>query len=156
MAGYKLRKTTFLAGVACTLIFSACEKSPAESVPESGKISGTITFTGDAPTDGSVIVSISTNWPPRGAPYAFLPVTETGSSFDYVFDEVAFGTYGAITVSWEDPNDPNPATKDHPLGAYGGSVQNGFMDATPVTLTENDHELENADFTADFRLAGPS
>jgi hypothetical protein len=155
MFGYRPVNTTLIVGFVCVFIFSACE-SPAESVPESGEISGTITFIGDPPTDGSVMISLSTNWPPREAPYAFLPVTLSGSSFNYEFNEVAFGTYGAISISWEDPNDPSPATKDHVLGAYGGSVQSGFMDATSVILTEDEHKLENADFTADFKLAGPS
>jgi hypothetical protein len=156
MIGYNLRRGTLLTCIAFAVVFSACEKSPAESVPEAGEISGTITFTGDAPSAGSIFISIQTDWPPRGAPYAFLPVTVSGSSFNYEFNEVAFGTYGAISISWEDPNDPNPATKDHVLGAYGGSAQSGFMDATSVTLTEENHELKNADFSADFKLAGPS
>ncbi len=80
----------------------------------------------------------------------------SASTFDYEFEDVPFGTYGAITVSWEDPNDQNPATNQHVLGAYGGSLQSGFMDATSVTLSEDDHELEDADFTADFSLVQPS
>ena len=68
---------------------------------------------------------------------------------------MAFGTYGAITVSWEDPNDPNPATNQHILGAYGGTAQAGFMDAQSVTVSVEEFELTDLDFEADLSLATP-
>ena len=69
---------------------------------------------------------------------------------------VAFGTYGAITVSWLDPNDSNPATNQHILGGYGGSVQSGFMDSQSVTVSEEEYELKGIDISANFDLLGPN
>ena len=71
-----------------------------------------------------------------------------------VFDNIAFGTYGSIAVSWLDPDDSNPSTNQHVLGAYGGTPPD-FMDATSVTVSSNDYELTDLNFTADLDLANP-
>ena len=146
----------FITGI---LMFSSCESST-ESAPESASILGTVNFSGDWPSEGNVFISLQASWPPTGggAPYGVGEISGPVESFEYEFDEVAFGTYGAITVSWLDPNDQNPATNQHVIGAYGGSIQAGFMDATSMTFSEDDHELKGSNITADFNFikAGPS
>tara|TARA_B100000029_G_C17609576_1_gene969007 strand:- start:10126 stop:10605 length:480 start_codon:yes stop_codon:yes gene_type:complete len=141
------------------LVFTACESST-ESTPESAMISGTVNFSGEWPSGGNVFISLQASWPPTGggAPYGVIQVSGPLESFEYDFEDVAFGTYGAITVSWLDPNDQNPATNQHVIGAYGGSIQAGFMDATTMTFSEDDHELKDANITANFSFikVGPS
>ena len=67
--------------------------------------------------------------------------------------DVAFGTYGALSVSWEDPNDANPATNQHILGAYGATVEAYFMDADSLVVSVDDAELTGLDFVSDLSLA---
>ena len=101
-----------------------CDDSPTgNTTPESATISGIITFTGDWPTKDTVAVSLSSNWPPQGAPAASYEITSTDLSngtYTYTFENVTFGSYASISVSWQDPNDADPATNQHTLGAYGG------------------------------------
>tara|TARA_Y100000590_G_scaffold440775_1_gene566594 strand:+ start:11297 stop:11773 length:477 start_codon:yes stop_codon:yes gene_type:complete len=151
------KKTIFLTIIAI-FTFSACEDSQNESTPESANISGTVTFEGEWPTAGPVFISLNVEWPPRsaGPPYSIMSLNEPVSSYNYEFSDVAFGEYGSIAVSWKDPNDDNPATNQKVIGAYGGSIQSGFMDATKMSFSEDNAELEEANFSADFRLIGPS
>ena len=153
-----LTKTTTLFAIFGILVFSACEDSEAEATPESANISGVITFEGDWPAEGLVFISLNAQWPPTssGPPYSVTSLTESVDSYDYEFEDVAFGEYGAITVSWKDPNNENPATNQHVIGAYGGSIQAGFMDATKMTLSQDNYELEEANFVANFRYIIPS
>lgn len=155
MITYTVKRGMVFLSALFLLNLSSCEKSPTESAPESATISGMVSFAGDWPSAGSVYISIQNSWPPTGAPYAVESVTSSTSSHDYTFEDVAFGTYGAITVSWKDPDDPNPGTNQHILGAYGGTVQAGFMDASSITVSEEEHELKGIDIPADFNLATP-
>ena len=125
-------------------------------LPESGTLSGTVTFTGSWPDTGDVFISLQNNWPPTGAPYAVDVILEEDvSSDEYVlnFVDVAFGTYGALSVSWEDPNDANPATNQHILGAYGATVEAYFMDADSLVVSVDNAELTGLDFVSDLSLA---
>ena len=143
--------------VVICLIFSACDNpSDSESPPESGEILGTLTCSGTWPREGTIYLTINVNWPPMEAPYATKVIQESDLNDDmkyaYKFEEVTFGTYGAITVSWLDPNDSNPATNQHTLGAYGGSVQSDFIDASSVTVSEDEHELTGVDISVNLSL----
>ena len=133
------------------LLTTGCEDSTGSETPESATISGTITFVGDWPAEGDVAVSLSSAWPPAGAPAANSTITESGT-YDYTFENVTFGTYAAIAVSWQDPDDTNPATNQHILGAYGATASD-FNDATSITVSAEDHEQLNRDFDADLSLA---
>ena len=140
---------------------SSCDNpSDSDSPPEAAEISGAVTFSGDWPTEGTVYLTINNKWPPMGAPYATTAITsadvDNSGKYEYQFKDVAFGTYGAITVSWLDPNDSNPATNQHILGGYGGSVLSGFMDSQSVTVSEEEYELKGIDISANFDLLGPS
>ncbi len=136
-------------------IATACEDNDAEIAekPESATISGTITFSGDWDTTGTVYLSLQTDWYPTHAPYSSFVVSESdvsNNAYEYSFTEVAFGTYAAISVSWLDLGDLNPATNQHIKGVYGGTATMGFSDATSVTVSEDIYELTGLDFSAAF------
>ena len=143
------------------LLIVGCQ-NPSDSAPppETTEISGIVTFSGDWPTEGTVYLTINNKGAPVGAPYATTTITsadlDNSGKYEYQFKDVAFGTYGAITVSWLDPNNSNPATNQHILGGYGGSVQSGFMDSKSVTVSEEEYELKGIDISANFDLLGPS
>ena len=135
-------------------IATACEDNDAETAekPESATISGTITFSGDWDTTGTVYLSLQTDWYPTHAPYSSFVVSESdvsNNAYEYSFTEVAFGTY-FISVSWLDPEDSNPANNQHIKGVYGGTATMGFSDATSVTVSEDDYEASSLDFSAAF------
>ena len=134
---------------------TGCENDSPTAAPESATISGIITFTGDWPTVDTVAVSLSSNWPPQGAPAASLEITSSDLSngtYTYTFENITFGSYACIAVSWQDPNDPNPATNQHTLGAYGGVypffTAYGGTDPTTVTVSEVVYFKIGLDFSA--------
>ena len=137
-----------------------CDDSPTgNTTPESATISGIITFTGNWPTEGSVAVSLSSNWPPQGAPAASSEITSSDLSngtYTYTFENVTFGSYACISVSWKDPTDADPTTNQHTLGAYGGVypffTAYGGVDPMEVTVSEGNHEQLNLDFDVDLNL----
>ena len=136
-------------------IATACEDNDAETAekPESATISGTLTFSGDWPSTGSVYLSLQNTWYPVDAPYATKTILESDVSanvYTYSFTEVVFGTYAALSVSWFDPEDTNAATNQHIKGVYGGTALVGFSDATSVTVSEDIYELTGLDFPAAF------
>ena len=139
-----------------SVMFSAmaCEDSDTDdTVPESATLSGVVTFSGTWP--GTEILSISLNptWPPTGAPYAskyITPAEIESDQYSYIFEDVSFGAYASISVSWLDPDDSNPMTNQHTLGVYGGTAQAFFMDADSVIVSEINYEVSGLDFTATF------
>jgi hypothetical protein len=151
----KLIKNLLVLSLASVMfIATACEDDDAtESKPESATVSGTITFSGDWPTTGTVSLSIQNTWYPVDAPYATATIVETdvtNNAYDYSFTEVTFGTYKAISVSWLDPEDTNPGTNQHVKGVYGGTATLGFSDADSITVSEDIYELTDLDFPAAF------
>jgi hypothetical protein len=156
----KLIKTLLILSFSSIIFLTmACEDNNAEDpAPESATISGTMTFVGDWPVDGTIGISLSSNWPPQGAPAASL-VLDASSDNTYTFENVAFGTYAAIAVSWLDPNDTNSATNQSTLGAYGGEspffTAYGGTDPIVVTVSEMEYELTGLDFDVDLVLAQP-
>ena len=142
------------------LLIIGCEDSTVTTTPENATISGTITFTGDWPADGTVALSLSSNWPPQGAPAASLEITSTDLSsgiYTYTFENITFGSYASVSVSWQDPNDDNPATNQHILGAYGGEypffTAYGGTDPTTVTVSETDYSKTELDFSVNLIYA---
>ena len=139
-----------------------CDDSPT-AAPESATISGIITFTGDWPTKDTVAVSLSSNWPPQGAPAASSEITSTDLSngtYTYTFENVTFGSYACISVSWQDPTDADPTSNQKTLGAYGGVypffTAYGGTDPTTVTVTETDYSKLGLDFSANLIYASSS
>ena len=166
----KLMKNLLILSLTSVMfITTACEDEKAETLPESATISGTITFSGDwpitfnassgdLPSTGTIYLSVQNTWYPVDAPYATTTISEsdvTANAYAYSFTEVAFGTYAAISVSWLDPDDTNPATNQHIIGVYGGTVAAYFADADSITVSEDIYELTSLDFGADFGLVQP-
>ena len=150
---------TIIIGIATLLFTTGCEddNSTGPTTHDDATMSGTITFIGDWPADGDIAVSLSSNWPPTGMPAAFIAITSSelsSGTYDYTFEDVTFGTYASIAVSWQDPGDSNPATNQHTLGAYGGVYPffsaHGGTDPTVITVSETEYELTGLDFNADF------
>ncbi|MBT3215937.1 MAG: hypothetical protein HOD97_00995 [Candidatus Marinimicrobia bacterium] len=143
--------------LASVLFFSiACDENVTDPDPESATISGTVTFSGIWPDTGDVSISLQTNWPPTGAPYAYTAITSaelSSNQYSYLFEEVAFGTYKSIAVSWLDPTDTSPMTNQHILGAYGATTQAYFMDADSLVLSVDNAELSELDFNSNLDLA---
>ena len=137
-----------------------CENDSPTAAPESATISGIITFTGNWPTDDTLAVSLSSNWPPQGAPAASSEIKSTDLSngtYTYTFENVTFGSYACISVSWQDPTDADPTTNQYTLGAYGGVypffTAYGGTDPTTVTVTEADYSKTGLDFSANLIYA---
>ena len=143
-----------------SVMFSAmaCEDSDTDdTVPESATLSGVVTFSGTWPGTGTVSISLNPTWPPTGAPYAFKYITSAeieSDQYSYIFEDVAFGTYAALAVSWEDPEDDNPATNQHTFGAYGGTypffVEYGGINPTAITISVSDYLMTDLNFDANL------
>ena len=139
---------------------TGCENDSPTAAPESATISGIITFTGDWPTKDTVAVSLSSNWPPQGAPAASSEITSTDLSngtYTYTFENVTFGSYACISVSWQDPTDADPTSNQKTLGAYGGVypffTAYGGTYPTTVIVTEADYSKTGLDFSANLIYA---
>jgi hypothetical protein len=140
--------------VALTLFIFACEDKKADKKAESGEIMGTVTFTGQWPEEGSVSISLNVNWLPVGAPYSFTTITDgdlVGGKYDYHFQDVAFGDYALIVVSWKDLSDLNPSSNQYAIGAHSGSPGEFYLDADVISVTQDNNVLVR-DFEADFVL----
>lgn len=144
------------------LFITACENGPVEYKPESGSVSGKVTFQkiDNWPSSSSIAIALSLYWPPQGAPAAFtsisydsLIINQNVGSYNYIFENITLNrAYGSIAVSWKDPNDNNSETNQHVLGAYGGSLAAEFWDADSIMLTDDIYEIENLDFIVDLDL----
>ena len=143
------------------LIISGCDSNNGteSNIPENGTISGTITFIGEWPEDGEITVSLSPTWPPQGIPSAYDIITINdliNNTYVYIFENITFGTYGGITVAWEDPNDSNLATQKHILGASSGSYpfisQYGGVNPNPIIISESEYYLNELNITANLNI----
>ena len=138
-----------------TLVFVVgCYDNPA--VPEYGTVSGAVYFSGIWPETGTISISLNTSWPEvTGAPYTFKTITSDNLNqenlYSYSFENVAFGTYQGIIVSWKDPMDTSSTTNQHAIGGYG-VTQDEFEDAWSITISEVDYEITDLDFSADLDL----
>ena len=127
-------------------LFVSCDdNSTGSNTPESGTISGTVTFTpavaGNtfpvAITD-TVRISIHNNWYPTGAPYSIKVITidelDDNNQYNYTFDNVAFDTYRAVAVDLA-----NDIPGYHIWGVYGATVATGFMDADSIIVSVDNY-----------------
>ena len=96
---------------------------------------------------------------PRSGSEPDEPVTLRWFAGSDDISNLTFDVYNAIVVSWLDPNDTNPGTNQHTLGAYGGAypffTQFGGTEPTAVTVSVIGHELTGLDFSADLSYATP-
>ena len=131
--------------------FVGCDENP--MTPESGIISGVVDFSGIWPETGNISISLNTSWPEvTGAPYSFTTIYSNDLNQDnlysYRFENVTFGTYQGIIVSWKDPYDDNSATNQHAIGGYGGTAEAEFEDTGSITVSESDYEITDLNFPA--------
>ena len=131
--------------------FVGCDENP--MTPESGTISGVVDFSGVWPETGNISISLNTSWPEvTGAPYSFTTIYSNDLNQDnlysYRFENVTFGTYQGIIVSWKDPYDDNSATNQHAIGGYGGTAEAEFEDTGSITVSESDYEITDLNFPA--------
>ena len=131
--------------------FVGCDENP--MTPESGIISGVVDFSGVWPETGNISISLNTSWPEvTGAPYSFTTIYSNDLNQDnlysYRFENVTFGTYQGIIVSWKDPYDDNSATNQHAIGGYGGTAEAEFEDTGSITVSESDYEITDLNFQA--------
>ena len=131
--------------------FVGCDENP--MTPESGTISGVVDFSGAWPETGNISISLNSSWPEvTGAPYAFTTIysddLNQDNLYSYRFENVTFGTYQGIIVSWKDPYDDNSATNQHAIGGYGGTAETEFEDVDSVIISVFDYEQPNLNFQA--------
>ena len=135
--------------------FVGCDENP--MTPESGTISGVVDFSGTWPETGNISISLNISWPEvTEAPYAFTTIysddLNQNNLYSYRFENVTFGTYQGIIVSWKDPYDDNSATNQHAIGGYGGTIETEFEDAESVIISVSDYEKHNINFSANLDL----
>ena len=152
----KIVKPWIIISLFLTLFFFVgCDENP--MTPEHGIISGVIDFSGTWPETGNISISLNTSWPEvTGAPYAFTPINSDDLSqdnlYNYRFENVTFGTYQGIIVSWKDLYDDNSATNQHAIGGYGGTIAAEFDDTESVIVSVSDYEKSNLNFQAYLNL----
>lgn len=120
-----------------------------------GKISGSAEWTGVWPQAGTMMLVLFVNppWDPDfqpGPPAAFRLLTRPDAgtlSFEIDKPGVAFGTYGALLIAWQDPEDADPATRDHPVSVYGTTLD-ALEQAAPVVLSKEQPDAEGLSMPA--------
>ncbi len=149
-------------------MLSACdddEDNPMDGGPTTGKVSGTVNFTGTWPTTGDVQVSIYSTLMtppgvPGGPPDAFteplIPATDY-PTYNYTLEGLDPGDYAAIFVGWRDPANPSGAKL---LGMHWiyvdslGIAVSGLPKApgpTTISVDAGDN-ITNLDIEADLGL----
>ena len=131
--------------------FVGCDENP--MTPESGTISGVVDFSGTWPETGNISISLNTSWPEvTGAPYAFTTIYSNDLNqdnlYNYRFENVTFGTYQGIIVSWKDPHDDDSVTNQHAIGGYGGTAEAEFENTGSITVSGSDYEIMDLNFPA--------
>lgn len=104
--------------------------------PESGTISGSITFEGTWPDSGSILLTLDTQYPPMGPPAGSKTITNgdlVNGIYDYSFASLAFGDYEAITVTYW-PSGYSPGSTDYSMLASNISTISVSVDAPELTI----------------------
>ena len=132
-------------GAAVALLTFGCGE---ESVgpPSTGSISGKITFVGDQPDSGLVYINAAVHYPIMGPTdyYEVLEVAPSQAEVTYTLEEMNFGTYAAIAVSWKDlTGRTGPAHTI--LGMYGYSEAEGDTIPDPVALSSEIPDVTGID-----------
>ena len=114
------KKLTVLSVIFSMLFLVSCEDD-SDDPATSGTLNVTINFTNPEawPSEGTVFCSMDSTWPPTGAPYKSTTLQSSqvqNGVISLVFEDIEFNTYRLLSVSWRDPNDPNPATNQYIFG----------------------------------------
>ena len=130
----------------CSMLFLVSCEDDSNDPATSGTLNISINLSNPDswPADGTVFCSLDKTWPPSGAPYKSVVLQSSqvqNGQISLVFEDIEFDTYKLLSVSWLDPNNPNPACNQAVWGTHSGSVQAFFNDATPFSFDANNSEL---------------
>lgn len=154
------RTVAILILISIALVLSCSDSTTA---PNTGSISGTVTFVGNWPSTGEVQVSVyqSLQAPfiPTGPPEQATDALTATTSYNFNFEGLDKTSYAAIFVGWRDPANPAAARL---LGMYwantdsvGINPQTGLplQQPTPVTIDDNNIDVTGINITANLNLA---
>jgi hypothetical protein len=130
------------------MFFVSCGDSDGSDPATTGTLNITVNVSNPEawPSEGTVFLSLETNWPPQGPPYKSAVVTSSDAVngvISTVFEDLAFGTYKLLAISWQDPNNPDPTTNQYIWGTHSGNrfAPTGqfifYADATEFTFTQD-------------------
>ena len=130
----------------CSMLFLVSCEDDSNDPATSGTLNISINLSNPDswPADGTVFCSLDKTWPPSGAPYKAEVLSSSSVDNGQIalrFDNLDFDTYKLLSVSWLDPNNPNPACNQAVWGTHSGSAQAFYADAAPFTFTPDDPEL---------------
>ena len=135
-----------IAGGVLVLLTFLLQGCGSEVERTTGTISGSAEWTGTWPSSGQMlaVLFVTAPWDPGfqpGPPSALDPLSEPDSgTVEFELNNVAFGTYDALMISWTDPENQDPATRDHPVSVYGTTVD-ALEQATPVVLSKDNPDI---------------
>ncbi len=142
----KIPKSSIIAAIVfITMSLNGCEDNEADapnSNPETGTLSGAITFVGMWPDSGSVLLTLDVQYPPMGPPAGSKTIENDqleNNVYEYTLDNLSFGEYAALTVTYW-PSGYSPGSSNYSLIA-------SYLD--PISMaTENPNTI--IDLTATF------
>ena len=135
-------------------LVSSCDEENEELAPDTGTVSGTITFVGAPPAgEGEIQVSIfstlGSSGYPEGPPDHYSdPFTEFTGEVTYKISGVSFGTYKLAAIGYEAP-DSQVGTPEVILGMYGFAPPSD-MQPDSFTVSEEELDVTGIDITADY------
>ena len=140
-----IKKLSLLSLIASMFFLVSCDDDSSDPAT-SGTLNISINLTNPDswPSEGTVFCSLDKTWPPSGAPYKSVVLQSSqvdNGTISLVFEDLDFDTYALLSVSWLDPNNPNPACNQAIWATHSGSVQAFYADATPFTFSVDNSEL---------------
>ncbi len=111
---------------------NGCEDNNADTVnnnPETGTLSGAITFVGTWPDSGSVLLTLDVRYPPIGPPAGSKTIESNqleNNVYEYTLDNLSFGEYAALTVTYW-PSGYSPGSSNYSLIA-------SYLDSISMTI----------------------
>lgn len=143
-------------------VITSCGDDSAGTSP-TGSISGTITFRGDFPSTGDVLVTVFAQYPPTGAPDSFTnPIRKNqlgpNRTFHYKISGLETGTYKAVLVGWR-----GGVSNDKCTGLFWAFPDSVGIDADcvaqapgPLAVEVNkDQDTPNVNMVSNFDLLQP-
>lgn len=114
--------------------------------PVFATLTGTVTFTGNPPTAGEVLVAIWESYHVTGPPAGVSDMFENGGDatvHDFRIENIPFDSYAYIAVFWSDPEETDYSKKFHDISTES-------PDALPTLTFSVDAHEQTLDFTADW------
>ena len=134
------------------IVFTGCEDDIIDGsvAPETGTISGSITFSGTWPDSGAVLLTIDMQYPPQGPPSGSKTIENNepeNNIYTYSFEDLPFGDYAAITVTYW-PSGYSSGGTYSLLGSYPNPLIPPIQ--TYINLSEDNPEIIIDDIEATF------